>query len=150
MIAAVRHLIVCLLLLAMVGCEKPPVPVNEPVGISVDGNKAFTLLEEICAIGPRPSGSDGAKKTVDYITAKCEAMGYKPVVTEWTEDTPTGEITFRNVSAELKGSGSGFVILGTHFDTKDIDTDPPFIGANDSGSSTAQTRPSRASRHRAR
>jgi glutaminyl-peptide cyclotransferase len=136
-IPAILLIASCVLL---IGCEAPPVPpLTEPVGITVDADKAFATLEAICDIGPRYSGSNGAQQTVDLISARCKEMGYTPVVDEWTESTPTGDIVFRNVIAELKGRRPGFMILGTHYDTKVLETNPPFIGANDSGSSTALT-----------
>ncbi len=102
----------------------------------VDGARAYKLVEEIVAIGPRPSGSSGAKRTVDYIAGKCREYGYEPRIDEWTETTDAGEITFRNVYADLDGRGRKFVVLGTHYDTKVLPDLPLFVGANDSGSST--------------
>ncbi len=110
---------------------------QEPARLTVDPAKAFAMLEELVALGPRPSGSAGARKNAEYIAAKCKAFGYQPELDEWTEQTAHGPLTFRNVYAVLEGRGRSFVILGSHYDTKVVPGVPDFAGANDGASSTA-------------
>ena len=43
--------------------EKPAIPAERPLEeIPFDGQLAHQYLTELCAIGPRPSGSEGMKK----------------------------------------------------------------------------------------
>jgi glutaminyl-peptide cyclotransferase len=122
-----------LLLIALVigGCDADPVallPALEPA-------RALTFVQEITAIGPRASGSEGARKTVQYIADQAKAWGYDPVLDTWTEATPRGRVEFTNVTATLAGDSESYIIIGTHFDTKILDSGK-FVGANDGGSST--------------
>lgn len=107
-----------------------------PITYRVDKTRAFRMVEEIVAIGPRPSGSQNAAKMVLYITEKCKEFGYEPTVDSWPEITPTGTIEFRNVYARIGEETGRFILLGSHYDTKNIGGST-FVGANDSGSSTA-------------
>ena len=84
---------------------------------TVDGDRAYKRVEELVAMGPRPSNTDAARKTADHLVAKCKEYGYAPELDEWTEETVNGKMTFRNVYAELKGKGKKFVVVGSHFDT---------------------------------
>ena len=109
-----------------------------PAGINtvIDKDNAFRIVTEIVMLGPRPSGSSNALKTADYLREKCIRFGYQPTVEEWNEETPFGKITFRNVYATLKGKGDKFIIVASHYDTKNLPSTSNFVGANDSASST--------------
>jgi len=102
----------------------------------IDGEAALTHAKAMVAIGPRHAGSEGAKKTVAYLLRKARAFGYEPEVDQWREDTADGNKTFRNVVATLPGRSRGFIIVGSHYDTKKLPGVPDFVGANDSASST--------------
>ena len=102
----------------------------------VDKDNAFQLVTEIAMLGPRPSGSDNAEKTAHYLKEKCIQYGYQPTMETWTEKASPGKLTFRNVYATLDGNGDKFVIVGSHYDTKNLPNTPNFVGANDSASST--------------
>ena len=130
----VRTLVI-ILLITVLGCgSKPNI---EDVSYSVDGDNAYQLVKELVSIGPRPSGSENLSKTAEFIDQKCRQYGYQSKIDIWTEETPRGKLTFRNVYATLMGEGEGFVILGSHHDTKNLKNTPNFVGANDGGSSTA-------------
>lgn len=125
-------------LLALAGCAEHGAPLPTVPAPRVDGAKALAQTAAVVAIGPRASGSAGAKQTVEYLVAQCKAMGYTDVrVDEWTsQDTPHPPTTFRNVYASLPGQGDKFVLIGSHYDTKILPAAPGFVGANDGGSST--------------
>ena len=96
------------------------------------------LVQELVNIGPRPAGSEGAKRTAHWIADQCRAMGYTTRIDEWTESTYSGPMTFRNVVAKTPGEdNTQWILLGSHFDTKYLPNIPEFEGANDSASSTA-------------
>jgi len=118
------------------GCGSSSSTSEKPISAKIDKANAFTLVKEIVAIGPRPSNSENAGKTASLIIEKSRKFGYDATLDEWTEMTADGNKTFRNVYAELKGRKKGFVVLGSHFDTKILPGVSNFMGANDSGSST--------------
>ncbi len=120
------------------GCTDPkPSLIPRDEFPKIDKGKAFALVKEIIAIGPRPSHSANAASTAQFILQKCKKFGYQPELDSWSEETVSGAKSFQNVYAQLNGDGNNFIILGSHYDTKVIPGVPDFIGANDSGSSTA-------------
>lgn len=127
-------------LLAVAGCgpARPAASAPPPQAApQVDATRALAFTREFVALGPRPAGSEGARRAADWLAAQCRALGYAPQVDEWNEDTPAGRLTFRNVQADLGNDPKApLILLGSHYDTKLLDACPGFVGANDSGSST--------------
>ncbi len=122
----------CLPLLPAAGCARvtPPMP-------AVDGARAMERVRELVAIGPRASGTEGAARAAAWIEKSCRDLGCEPATDCWIGMTPDGPKTFRNIEAAIPGApGKGFIILASHYDTKQIPGAPGFAGANDSGSST--------------
>ena len=114
------------------GCA-PRLPVLPPV----DGVRALKAVAELVAIGPRSSGSDGARQAAEWIAESARKLGCTSVTDRWTAWTPDGPREFRNIEVVLPGApGRGFIILASHYDTKKLAGYPAFVGANDSGSST--------------
>lgn len=112
-----------------------------PMTGTVDADRAWGLLEEIVAFGPRPSGTPANDRLRDWIVAELEQLGLAVERESFTADTPRGEIAFENLVAEIPAAvdepaTSPVVVLASHFDTKRF-TDIEFVGANDGGSSTA-------------
>lgn len=90
---------------------------------------------DFVAVGPRPSGSEGARRAALYLQRRLSALGYAPIVDEFTDETPSGPVTFRNVLASREGANAATVILVSHYDTP-VGMEDNFVGANDGGSST--------------
>jgi len=107
--------------------KRPPAP-------KVDGARAFELASEVVAIGPRPSGSEGAQRNAVFIAERLKALGLDVSIGEWTETTPNGPTTFRNVVADIPGNSRKYVLIGCHYDTKKLLMTPDFVGANDGAS----------------
>ena len=121
-----------ILFLLLCSCNKQQAVVPE-----TDGGYAFRKVSEIYGIGPRPSGSEGAKKTAEFIKNEIIRYGLNPETDEWIEKTPSsGGTIFRNVTVVIPGKKTGFIIIGSHYDTKRIETVPEFSGANDGASSS--------------
>jgi glutaminyl-peptide cyclotransferase len=123
------------------GCESRPGPSVEPTPTVFSSTRAWQHLEALVEIGPRHSGSRGSRETREYLTRELVALGLKPVHETFRDATPIGEIEFTNVYADIPAhptAGPGpapLIILLSHFDTKRMGFE--FVGANDSGSSTA-------------
>ena len=88
-----------------------------------DGDAAFRLLVEQVELGPRPAGSEASRALAERLRALLPRGRFQAV--------PGG---LRNVIGTVRGREPGFIVLGAHYDTKDI---PGFVGANDGASGTA-------------
>jgi hypothetical protein len=128
------------LLSLLLGCGSRVVTQADNEGIDpldFKGDAAFATLSEFLGVGPRDSGTPGAERAALLIRDSLKARGGEDVRIDAFEDkTPRGMVTFRNVIGVIPGDGEGLVILGSHYDTKS-GIDENFVGANDSGSSTA-------------
>jgi glutaminyl-peptide cyclotransferase len=88
-----------------------------------DGDAAFRLLREQVELGPRPAGSEASRALAERLRELLPEGRFQAV--------PGG---LRNVVGTVRGRERGFVVVGAHYDTKDI---PGFVGANDGASGTA-------------
>jgi len=92
------------------------------------------------SFGPRIPGSIGHSLAVDYITQELVKAGWQVEI----QETISMGHPIRNIIAQ-RGNGSPWVLLGTHYDTRQIsDLDPdvdrradPVPGANDGASGVA-------------
>ncbi len=127
-------------LVCLAGCSRP-LPESETVeppqfDLSlVDGQRAYSEVEQLLAVGLRDSGTDGAARAAEHLKARLEALGISAHIDSFENLCPLGEVTFRNVIGTLPGAGEGLIIVCSHYDTK-AGMDPGFTGANDSGSSS--------------
>jgi hypothetical protein len=91
-----------------------------------DGPAAFKLLKLQLSYGPRPAGSKQSKKLANTLRALLPNGRFQAV--------PGG---LRNVVGTVPGKQPNrFVVVGAHYDSKDI---PGFLGANDGAGGTAAT-----------
>ena len=67
------------------GSVVPPLPES-----AVSGERALALATELVGIGPRPSGSGGARATAQFLAGVCRDAGLQSEVDEWEEDTRAG------------------------------------------------------------
>ena len=95
---------------------------DDGAGSAFEAQRAFRDLRAQVAIGPRPAGSVGAGREVQLIVDRLRAAGLREVRVQRP---------YRNVLARIPGAESGTVVVGAHYDTKDI---PGFVGANDGAS----------------
>jgi hypothetical protein len=95
----------------------------QPKADRFDGAAGWKLLREQVEMGPRPAGSTASRKLARRLR--------KLVPRGRFEAVPGG---LRNVVGTIPGREPGYVVLGAHYDTKDI---PGFVGANDGAGSTA-------------
>jgi glutaminyl-peptide cyclotransferase len=99
--------------------RKPPAPVVD----RFDGSAAWDLLVEQVEMGPRPAGSEVSKQLAARLRELVPNGRYQPV--------PGG---LQNVVGTVRGREPGYIVVGAHYDTKDL---PGFVGANDGASGTA-------------
>jgi glutaminyl-peptide cyclotransferase len=88
-----------------------------------DSGAAWRLLEYQVELGPRPAGSEPSRRLARRLRRLLPRGRFQPV--------PDG---LRNVVGTVRGREPGYIVVGAHYDTKDI---PGFLGANDGASGTA-------------
>jgi len=88
-----------------------------------DGAAAFRLVRRQVELGPRPAGSPESRRLAALLQRIVPRGRYQEV--------PGG---LRNVIGTVRGREPGYIVVGAHYDTKDI---PGFVGANDGASGTA-------------
>jgi glutaminyl-peptide cyclotransferase len=88
-----------------------------------DSAAAWRFLEYQVKLGPRPAGSEPSRRLARRLRRMLPRGRFQPV--------PGG---LRNVIGTVRGRQPGYVVVGAHYDTKDI---PGFLGANDGASGTA-------------
>ncbi len=111
---------------------------SKPAGF--DGQAALEDVKQQVGFGPRLPGSQAHAQTVAYICSQLEKSGWSVEV----QDTSWNGTPVQNVIAK-HGSGSPWIILGAHYDTREwADQDPnpanrakPVPGANDGASGVA-------------
>lgn len=115
--------------------------------IPFNGARAYQHLQEICAIGPRISGSEGMAKQQAYLKAHFEKLGGKVSLQEFDVRHPLDGSRTRlgNMIVSWHPEKIERILLCAHYDTRpfpDQDPDPnkrrdPFLGANDGASGAA-------------
>jgi Zn-dependent M28 family amino/carboxypeptidase len=102
------------------------------------GEKAFSHVQRLVDLGPRPAGSNALEKSRVYIEDQLHHAGWQVTRQAFNDNTPRGKIQFVNLIAQFSGQGKTLppsFLLCSHYDTKTFDT-IRFVGANDGGSST--------------
>ncbi len=136
-----RNSVALILLLALAGCNlaaDSPLAQRQAALVDVEalsGEQALGYVSQLVSITPRHSGSAGAEQAARFIRDTIAPFTDTCEIDSFQDQTSDGQLTFHNVIATLRGTGSETVILGSHFDTKSGISDT-FQGANDSGSST--------------
>ena len=102
---------------------RPASPTAAPTLNRFDGAAAFRLLRRQVELGPRPAGSPESRRLARLLRRIVPRGRFQEV--------PGG---LRNVIGTVRGREPGYVVVGAHYDTKDI---PGFVGANDGASGTA-------------
>lgn len=108
------------------------------------GERAQFYVAQQVDFGPRPSGSDGAEETGEWLTGELSSQGWDVIVQSFAVNET---LTARNIIAQ-KGEGPSagpVVLVATHYDTRvasDVDPDEdqrslPTPGANAGASGTA-------------
>ena len=130
---SVKLSVIAGVLAAAAGVLPAAAPAQAP---AFDAARAWTHLEQLVEIGPRPAGSPGIRQTRAYITRQLSDMGLTVQEQAFTEATPRGDIEFVNLVVRLEGRRPGKILLTGHYDTKPFE-EFAFVGANDGGSSGA-------------
>ena len=90
---------------------------------------------DLVALGPRPSGTEAARRAQNLIIGRLKAAGLVVRQDAFTAATPEGDISMKNIIGVLQGKRPGVIVIGAHYDTKRF-KDQRFVGANDGGAGT--------------
>jgi hypothetical protein len=101
-----------------------------------DSARAWSHLQAMVNIGPRPAGSAELRQTRAYITRQITALGLKVEEQPFTADTPIGKVDMVNLIVRLPGKRTDRILFTGHYDTKPM-KDSVFVGASDGASSAA-------------
>ncbi len=101
-----------------------------------DSAKAWTHLQAMVNIGPRPAGSAQLRQTRAYITRQMTALGLRVEEQPFVADTPIGKVDMVNLIVRLPGKRPERILFTGHYDTKPM-KDSVFVGASDGASSAA-------------
>jgi hypothetical protein len=108
------------------GCGGSGGDATVPAGAGgFDADRAFADLRAQVALGPRPSGSAANRRLARILVRELRRAGVGDVGVQ----RPVA-----NVVGSIRGRDPGWVVLGAHYDTKDL---PGFVGANDNASGVA-------------
>lgn len=101
---------------------------------------ALAEARALVALGPRVAGTPGARRAAGHLLARLQAAKVQSTLDAFTDETPSGQMTFWNVMGVIPAAGrradkAPWIFLGSHFDTKS-GLGNGFEGANDSASSS--------------
>ncbi len=118
-----------------------------PVAPGFDGDRAMGYLRDVCAIGPRISGSQGMKKQQELMQKHFEALGAKVSFQRFQakQHSKREPVEMANMVVSFLPDQKRRVILCSNYDTRPLaheepdrrDWSRPFISANDGGSGVA-------------
>ncbi len=128
-----------LVLVVLAGCgQSAPAPV-------FDGERAMEYLRTQLAFGPRVPGTEGHRRTGDWLDSMLAARADTVVVQSWDHETVSGStVPLRNFIARFNPSAPVRVLYLAHWDTRPRadaaegdQADLPVPGANDGASGVA-------------
>lgn len=113
--------------------------------IPFDGQRAYGYLLDLCAIGPRISGTEGMQRQQAYLQAHFEKLGGHVTFQRFAARHPLdgARVELANLIVEWHPERKERILLCAHYDTRPFpDQDPIdprgiFLGANDGASGTA-------------
>jgi hypothetical protein len=125
--------------------QRPVASKQKQANIPFNGERAYGYLKEICAIGPRVSGTEGMLRQQAYLKAHFEALGGRVSLQPLNARHPLDGKTVKlaNLIVAWHPDRKERILLCAHYDTRPFpDQDPVdprgiFIGANDGASGTA-------------
>ena len=139
-------------LLLLAGCRTSSQPNAAPAATppptahsAFDGDRAYTLLQAQCALGPRPPASAAHEKCKAYILKQLTPNVDKvdTQIFSYLDTDRHVNLHLTNIIGVINPTATKKILLFTHWDTRptadmDLDhQDKPIVGADDGASGTA-------------
>jgi hypothetical protein len=115
--------------------------------VEIDGQRAYKYLKDLCALGPRPAGSEANTRQRQLVARHFEKLGAKVTEQPFHGFDPRSgaRVDMVNLVGSWHPDRRDRVVIGAHYDTRpfpDNERDPakrnlPFLGANDGASGVA-------------
>ena len=113
--------------------------------IPFNGARAYESLKQLCAIGPRPSGSPGMEKQQKLLAEHFQKLGGQVEFQRFRVRHPRdgSAVPMANIIVRWHPESTSRILLCAHYDTRPYPTLDPenpqgiFIGANDGASGAA-------------
>jgi Peptidase family M28 len=113
--------------------------------IPVNGERAYGYLKDICALGPRVSGTPGMQKQQELLRAHFEKLGGRVTLLPFEARHPLEgtKVPMANMLVEWHPERKERILLCCHYDTRPFPDEDPvntrgvFVGANDGASGAA-------------
>jgi glutaminyl-peptide cyclotransferase len=113
--------------------------------IPFNGARAYEYLKQLCAIGPRPSGSQGMEIQQKLLAAHFQKLGGQVEFQRFRVPHPqTGQsVPMANIVVHWRPQSTSRILLCAHYDTLPYPMEDrenpqgPFVGANDNASGVA-------------
>ena len=94
-----------------------------------DGQVALGYVKTQLDFGPRIPGSDGHRKTGDWIVQKMRPLADTVIEQRWSHVTAAGDtLPLRNILARFKPQLKERILYLTHWDTRPVADDSPILG----------------------
>lgn len=107
---------------------------DKDASTKVSGQRAMAHVRALVGFGDRRPGSEGHRKTQEYILAELRKAEVEVEEVSFTAETPRGRLAMKNIIAKIPGRSQDILVVSGHYDTLWLDG---FVGANDGGSSAA-------------
>jgi len=113
--------------------------------IPFNGARAYEHLQQLCALGRRPSGSPGMAAQQKLLAEHFQSLGAQVEFQRFTSPHPEdgSPVPMANLLVHWHPQSTQRILLCTHYDTlpypmlDPVDPRGTFVGANDGGSGTA-------------
>ncbi len=102
---------------------------------TVNGDKTMHHIKKIVSYGPHPPGSKAQKKVGTYIIDQLKSSNLEVKTHTFEPVTPHGRLQMTDIWGVVNGKRDQVIILASHYDSKYFENFP-FVGANDSASSS--------------
>lgn len=150
----IRAIVLAVLAVAIGGVGSEGVQGQSPAAVAnsapanpLDAMRAYGYLEEICAFGPRYSGSPGMQKQQKFLIDYFKKLGGKVSLQPFRAKNPLGgTVDMANIIVQWHPERKDRILLAAHYDTRPLpDRDPnpiartqgTFLGASDGASGVA-------------
>ena len=136
--------ILCSLVVLATGCEQ--VGLGQRPKTAFNGQTALQYAQTQVDFGPRVPGTEGHRRTGDWIAAQMRQRADTVIEQTWTHVTHDGDsLPMRNILARIAPEMTQRVLYIAHWDTRPIaekaddpaQRDAPIAGANDGASGVA-------------